>query len=129
MLPAEPLRVEEALCLFGRHVSNAEKISARLKELTDYGHLETAQINLAGIPSAVFWFRVEHDKLVIDTLQALSAGRTAEQSYEAFYGAISQVASNRGCEFIEGVTARKALAEVYQSNGFVPVGVLMRKKL
>jgi hypothetical protein len=101
----------------------------RLPELTQSGFLRTASIHDAGKPVAVVWYRVERERLIVDTMIALSKGRSTAEAWNTLWGGISEIGRSYGCSTVEGVTARAALAKVYLDNGFEARGLVMRKEI
>lgn len=125
LLPAA--RNDEQAALARASVILGEK--ERLPELTERGELRTASIHHEGKPVAVIWYRVERERLVVDTLIGIGKGRNTEEAFQTIFAGVENVAHSYGCNSVEGVTSRAALAKVYLDHGFEARGVLMRKTI
>lgn len=129
MLPAETrieaIALERLNPLFSRHGGDVR----RLPELTRQGTLRTAQVNYKGAPAYVVWFSIERDRLIIDTMTAVSAhAHSLTEFCDVLWSGVETLAHTYGCKSVEGVTARAALVRLYENNGFEARGVLMRKE-
>jgi hypothetical protein len=128
MLPADRADELEALNRFSLAFGDGPH-KERLTRMTEAGDLRTASFDLEGEPCAVIWYRVEGERLIVDTLMGIGKGRSTADAWGAIWDGVSQVGRAYGCNEVEGVTARAALARVYLSHGFEPRGVLMRKRI
>lgn len=128
LLPADAGVTDQALARLNPLFSAFGGDRDRLPSLVSLGLLRTAQINHEGVPVAVVWFRTERERLIVDTLSAVSTGRNTDAAWAQIWAGVNMLAHTHGCNVVEGVTRRAALARVYQRNGFEPVGVVMRKR-
>ena len=128
LLPADARVEQEALALlnplFSAHNGNAE----RLPLLKQQGFLKSAQINHELRPAFVLWYRVELDRLVVDTVVSVGSNSTADFCSLMMAG-VQQIAHAHGCRSVEGVTAQAGLARLYRRAGFDVCGVLVRKEI
>jgi hypothetical protein len=128
LLPAEKAVEDKALAkldrLFNRTADCAGS-TERLARLTESGELRTFQVNLAGRPASLIWYRVEQERLVVDTLVSIGSDAALEQSLKA----TELLARSYHCRVVEGTTARAGLARALNQNGWYPAGVTMRKDL
>lgn len=130
MLPADKSEEQQALDRYKALLSPLDKpLADRLPTLTENGFLQTCSVRHEGEPVAVFWYRVESERLIVDTLIGIGKGRTTEEAFESIWAGVEQLGRARGCNAVEGVTKRSALAKVYLDHGFKAEGVLMRKAI
>lgn len=134
------LSIDEMLCMLPASVQaeqEAEKRlrplfervagdSSRLQRLTASGYLQTAEVRLEGRASAVFWWRIEAERLIVDTIVSIATTKeTLPRAIEAF----EAVARSNGCTTIDGCTARAGVAQELLSMDWYPVGVVLRKDI
>lgn len=124
MIPAETA-VENRAFDFLEPLMDTSGID-RLRNLTRVGHLHSAQVNVAGVPSAVFFWRVESERLIVDTLTTVSDAPGVMQHALL---AMEQVARANGCIELEASTPRRSMANCLIRNNWLPAKVLMRKTL
>ena len=126
LLPAEtePLSMayKRLLPIFARVQGDSE----RLQRLTASGYLYTAQVNIAGRASAVFWYRTEEERLIVDTIVSIV---TDIDTLPHCVESMKNIAKANGCKVIEGCTARAGVAEALMSMDWYPVGVTLRKDI
>lgn len=100
--------------------------SQRLQRLTASGYLRSAEVRLEGRASAVFWWRVEAERLIVDTIVSIATTKeTLGRACEAF----KAVAEANGCKTIEGCTARAGVAQELIGMDWYPVGIVLRKDI
>jgi hypothetical protein len=100
--------------------------SQRLQRLTNSGYLQTAEVRLEGRASAVFWWRIESERLIVDTIVSIATTKeTLPRACEAF----KAVAQANGCKTIEGCTARAGVAQELLAMDWYPVGIVLRKDI
>jgi hypothetical protein len=128
MLPADRADELKALERFSMAFGEGPH-KERLTRLTDSGFLRTASFDHEGEACAVVWYRVEGERLIVDTLMGINKGRNTEEAFNAIWDGVAQVGRAYGCNEVEGTTKRAALARVYMAHGFEPWGVTMRKKI
>lgn len=124
LLPAE---ARNETIAFGRLDSIFTRVdgnSQRLRKLTASGVLKTAQVNIGGRVASVFWYRVEAERLIVDTI--ISLARDVETLPRSVI-AMEEIAKACGCDVIEGTTARCGVAEALRKLDWYPVGVTLRK--
>jgi hypothetical protein len=130
LLPADKMTEQEALARGNFLFTPANGWDKdRLPELVQAGALKTASIHREGAAVCCVWYRVERERLIVDTMIALEGTRSTQEAWQAIWGGVENLAHTFGCNSVEGVTARAALARVYLRNGFEARGVLMRKAI
>lgn len=80
------------LLLLPAEKRNENRAIARLKTVTTEGR--TAQVNIAGKAQAVFWYRVESERLIVETCVTFGEENNLEQSLLA----INRLATSLGCK-------------------------------
>lgn len=128
LLPAEKAVEDKALAklerLFNR-TADCAGTTERLERLKESGELRTFQVNVAGRPASLIWYRVEQERLVVDTLVSIGTEKSLEQSLKA----MELLAQSHGCRVVEGTTSRAGLARALNQNGWYPAGLTLRKDL
>lgn len=121
LLPAEP-HVES----MGYHRLTPLLIAGgieRLQTLTDSGFLRTCQVNKGDKEQGLFWFRVEHERLIVDTI--VGVGTDARPALDL----IETMAKQFGCKEIEAASTRHEMLNYLCREGFQPEKVVVRKRI
>lgn len=124
LMPAEKNVEHKANQHLEEILARCEQNPNRLAALTG-SVFKTAQVNISGKPTAVFWYKIEGDRLIVDTLIAISP----ENTLEANLRAIELIAASNGCAVVEGATSRPGMIKRLEENDWQPAGVIMRKNL
>lgn len=126
MLPADANALDAASTKLSAIFERVKGDATRLTKLTQSGALKTASVSVRGKNVAVFWYRVELERLVVDTL--VSVDKDAD-TLPAATEAMRQVAVANGCKHLEGTTARACLAQALVGMDWYPVGITIRKDI
>lgn len=118
---AEQIALHRVHCILQRF--NNE--NNRLERLTSEGKLLTAQIDLDGQASAVFWYSINGPTFFVDTLVAIADGRNMPEFAER----IERIARSMNCKVIECMTARNGMIDTLCKKDFYAAGVILRKDL
>lgn len=124
ILPAELKARETAEEKLGVLFQRVKGDSTRLRRLTDAGALSTFQVNHRGRAVAVVWYRIESERLIVDTLCSIV---NDSESLPVAVEAMKKIANIHGCTQLEGTTARAGLAEALIGMDWYPVGITLRK--
>lgn len=126
MLPADAQALDAASNKLSAIFERVKGDATRLAKLTDSGILKTASVSVRGKSVAVFWYRIELDRLVVDTL--VSVDKDAD-TLPAATEAMRQLAVANGCKHLEGTTARAGLAQALVGMSWYPIGITIRKDI
>lgn len=126
LLPATERAVETAAAKLHRLFDRCNGDKERIARLFEQGTLKHAEVQLKGETVSVFWYRVEDGKLIVDTLISVD-NRT--EVLEASLEAMKRLAYGKGCNCLEGTTARAGMAEALQAMDWYPTGVTLRKDI
>lgn len=126
MLPADAKALDAAGSKLSSIFERVKGDASRLTKLTEQGILKTASVNVRGKSVAVFWYRTELERLIVDTL--VSVDKDAD-TLPAATEAMRQVAVANGCKHLEGTTARAGLAQALVGMDWYPVGITIRKDI
>lgn len=121
LIPAEPEVEATGYCRL-RPLMTSGGLD-RLRALTESGHLKTCQVNKGGEQKALFWYRVEHERFIVDTI--VGVGDDADAAFEA----VELLARENGCRELEASTPRNAMVNRLTRAGWNAEKILLRKTI
>ena len=92
--------------------------AARLRKLTEQGFLRTAALNVDGQESMIVWYRLLGSHLIVEMVASLKP-----VGLETMVNGFELIAKTLNCDYVEGMTSSKGLAEFYLAKGYTLNGV------
>lgn len=126
MLPADESAMEKATAKLSTIFERVKGDASRLHRLVAEGKLQTCSVSIRGKSLAVFYYRIESERLIVDTLTSVA---NDEDTLPAATEAMRRVAVASGCKHLEGTTARAGLAQALVGMDWYPTGVTLRKDI